>query len=140
MAGVRRNAVSSSIHVDQLKANVRLQPKWVKEKSTHHPYASSRFPATAPSPQHSSHTSELTQKSDLSQFKQMQTWSLAVCILECFRSFKINFGSKQIWNFFFIHPEVSSTEFFTCLRFAAVSKLKQLEGCTTGRDCELMHD
>lgn len=68
----------------------------------------------------------------------MLTCSLVVCILECFRSFKINFGSKQMWTF--LYPKVLSTEFFTHIRFAAVSKSKQLESCTTGKNSEHMYD
>lgn len=91
-----------------------------------------------PSPRHPAHTSALTPKSDLSQFKQRLTCSLAVCMLGRFRSFKINFGSKQTWTF--LIPEVLSTSFFTLVRFAAVSKLEQLEGRIAGKNCEHMYD
>lgn len=101
---------------------------------------SPRFPGTVLSPRHSSHVSKLTPKSDLSRikFKQMLTCSLVVCILECFRSFKINFGSKQTWTS--LYPKVLSTEFYTHIKFAAVSKLKQLEGCTSSKNCEHIYD
>jgi len=54
VAEARRTAVSSSLHVDRLKANASLQPKWVKEKSTHDTYASAHSSATDPSPRCSS--------------------------------------------------------------------------------------
>lgn len=41
---------------------------------------------------------------------------------------------------FFTSKSLANWIFFTRRRFAAVSKLKQLESCTTGKNCEHMYD
>lgn len=102
--------------MDRLKANASLQPKWVKEKSTHDTYASSipllLLPALAAPLMQRAYI-----KADLEQHTYVLTCSFS-CL--CTEMLQVDsFWQERI--FFLLIPEVLSTSFFysytTCICF-----------------------